>query len=134
MLERQQSMEVSSFRAPSGQNQDIREKYKEIKVENERLRAQIYAHYLKMAPTNQTRLMSAFDVKEGKMQMTFMKRTTQQPRSIADYLKTNFEELAKDIHLIDQIELHKQTGEMVYSTLNNKVIVAHQLQNSLNNI
>ena len=60
-----------------------------------------------MAPTNQTRLMSAFDVKEGKMQMTFMKPTTQQPRSIADYLKTKFEVLEKDIHPIDQIELHK---------------------------
>jgi hypothetical protein len=41
--------------------------------------------------------------------------------------------LAKDIHPIDQIELHKQTGEMVYSTLTNKAITAHQLQNSLHN-
>ena len=40
----------------------------------------------------------------------------------------------KDIHPIDQIELHKQTREMVYSTLTSKVIAAHQLQNSLNNI
>jgi len=63
MLERQQSVEVSSFRAPTGQNQDIREKYKEIKARNERLKAQRYAQYLKMAPTNQTRLMLAFDVK-----------------------------------------------------------------------
>ena len=63
-----------------------------------------------MAPTNQTRLMSAFDLKEAKMQMTFMKLIIQQPRSIVDYLKTDFEVLAKDIHPIDQIELHKQTG------------------------
>jgi len=52
MLERQQSVEVSSFRAPTGYNQDIREKYKEIKARNERLKAQSYAQYLKMAPTN----------------------------------------------------------------------------------
>lgn len=63
MLERQQSMEVSSFRAPIGQNQDIREKYKEIKAIDEILKAQRYAQYLKMAPTNQTRIMSTFDVK-----------------------------------------------------------------------
>ena len=30
-----------------------------------------------MTPTNQTRLMSAYDVKEGKMQMNFIKMTTQ---------------------------------------------------------
>ena len=42
--------------------------------------------------------------------------------------------MAKDIHPIDQIELHKPTGEMVYSTLANKAIAAHQHQNSLNSI
>ena len=31
------------------------------------------------------------------------------------------------------IELHKQTGEMVYSTLADKTLLAHRLQNSLHN-
>ena len=35
---------------------------------------------------------------------------------------------------MDQIELHKQTGEMVYSTLAEKTLLAHGLQNSLHNI
>jgi len=107
MLERQQNVEASSFKALASQYQDIREKYKDIKAINKRLKAQSYAQYLKMAPTNQTRFMSAFDVKEVKMQMTSLKPTTQQPRSIADYLKINFKVLEKDIHPIDQIELHK---------------------------
>jgi len=34
---------------------------------------------------------------------------------------------------MDQIELHKKTGEMVYATLANKALLAHKLQNSLNN-
>ena len=34
---------------------------------------------------------------------------------------------------MDQIELHKQTGEMVYSTLADKTLLAHKLQNSLHN-
>lgn len=67
MLERQQIVEVSSFRAPTGQSQDIKDKYKEIKARNERLKIQSYAYYFQMAPTSQTRLMSAFDRKEGKM-------------------------------------------------------------------
>lgn len=64
--------------------------YKEIKARNERLKAQTYAQYLKMTPTNQTRLMSAFDIKERKMQMTFIKPTTQQPRAASDFKKVDF--------------------------------------------
>jgi len=45
--------------------------------------------------------------KEGKMQMSFMKPTTQQTRSTTNYNKIGFEVLEKDIHPIDQIELHK---------------------------
>jgi len=94
---------VSSFRAFSEKSLDIKGKYKEIKARNEKLKAQTYAHYLKMVPTNQTRLMSAFDIKERKMQMSFLKPTVQQPKSMTDYLKIDFDVLAKDIHPIDQI-------------------------------
>ena len=34
---------------------------------------------------------------------------------------------------MDQIELHKQTGEMVYSTLADKTFLAHKLQKNLHN-
>jgi len=73
MFERQLSVEVSSFRKPTNRDQDIKERYKEIKVRNERLKAQAYAQYLKLTPTNQTRLMLAFDIKDGKLQMSFIK-------------------------------------------------------------
>ena len=67
-----------------------------------------------MDPTNQNRLMSAYDIKEGKMQMSFIKPKVQQLQTIADYLQKDFEVMAKDIHPLDQIELHKQIIEMVY--------------------
>ena len=63
ILERQQSVEVSYFRILADKDQDIKERYKEIKARNERLKAQTYAQYLKMTPTNQTRIISAFDIK-----------------------------------------------------------------------
>ena len=44
---RQQSVEVSSFRMPADKDEDIKERYKEIKARNERLKAQTYAQYLK---------------------------------------------------------------------------------------
>jgi len=34
---------------------------------------------------------------------------------------------------MDQIKLHKQTGEMVYATLADKAMLAHQLKESLTN-
>ena len=42
--------------------------------------------------------------------------------------------MAKDIHPMDQIELHKQTGEMVYATLADRATLAHELKESLKNI
>lgn len=67
MLERKVSVEVSSFRMPADKDQDIKERYKEIKARNENIKAKMYAQYLKLTPTNQTRIMSAFNIKEGKL-------------------------------------------------------------------
>lgn len=86
-----------------------------------------------MAPTSRQRLMSAYDIKEGKMVMSYFKPKVEQPKLVADYLRTNFEVMAKDIHPLDQIELHKQTGEMIYSTLIGKAMMVQRLQNSLDN-
>lgn len=105
----------------------------EIKVRNDLLRLKVYNQYLKMSTTNQNRLMSAYDIKEGKMIMSYFKPKVQQPQSVTDYLTTNFEVMEKDIHPLDQIELHKQTGEMFYSTLTGKAMMAQRLENYLNN-
>jgi len=51
--------------------------------------------------------MSAFDIKEGKFQMSFIKPIAQQPKTASDFKKVDFEVLARDIHPIYQIELHK---------------------------
>ena len=65
--------------------------------------------------------------------MSHFKSKVPKPQTAADYVRTNFEVLEKDIHPLYQIELHKQTGEMIYSTLTNKAMVAHKLQDSLEN-
>ena len=77
--------------------------------------------------------MVAYDIQEGKMTLSHFRPTMQQPQSAVDYIRTNLEVFAKDIHPIDHIELHKQTGEMVYSTLVNKTLMAHRLPNYLHN-
>jgi len=77
--------------------------------------------------------MVAYDMKEEKMILSHFKPKVPQPQTAADYIRTNLEVLAKDIHPMDQIELHKKTGEMVYATLADKAMLAHQLKESLSN-
>lgn len=125
--------EVSSSRQKSKADSSIKQQFIDIKKRNEPLRHQIYNHLLKMAPTNQQRLMSAYDIQEQKMTLSHFKPTMQQPQTAVDYIRTNLEIFARDIHPLDQIELHRQTGEMLYSTLADKTLLAHQLQNSLHN-
>jgi len=66
--------------------------------------------------------MSDFDIKTGKMQMSFLQPIVQQPKSSTGYMKTSFEVLARDVHPIDQIEFHKHAGEMIYSMMINKAM------------
>ena len=125
--------EVSS----SGQQREgelsIKQQFIDIKRRSDPIKIQLYNHLLKMAPSNQQRLMSAFDVSEGKMIMSHFTPTTLQPQSSSDYLRTNLEIMAKDIHPMDKIELHKQTGEMVYASLADKTLDNYRLENNLNN-
>jgi len=131
--ERTAGGEVSSSSQQRGGELSIKQQFMDIKKRNEPIRIQLYNHLLKMAPTNQQRLMSAYDVQEGKMIMSHFMPAVMQPQSAADYIRTNLEVLAKDIHPMDQIELHKQTGEMVYASLADKTLVNYRLENSLNN-
>jgi len=134
MLERQLNVKVSSFSRPTDEYKDIKDRFKEIKMRKDKLKAQSYAWYLKIIPTNQARLMPAFDIKEGKIQMSFTKPIVQPLGTSTDYKKIDFEVLARDIHPVDQTEFHKQARKMIYSTLISKSIVSHQFQNSLTNI
>ena len=105
----------------------------EIKTQNELLRIQLYDQFLKTTLAKQQRLMATYDLKEEKMISSHFKPKVPQPQIAPDYIRTNLEVLAKDIHPMDQIELHNQTGDMVYATLVDKAMLAHQLKESLTN-
>lgn len=106
-MERQHGMEVSSLRPQSKQRSDIKGTFMEIKAQNESLRIQLYDQFLKMTHSKQQRLMAAYDIKEEKMILSHFKPKVQQPQSVANCIRTNLEVLDKDIHPMDQIELHK---------------------------
>jgi len=100
LLERQKSIEVSSF-VRLADKEGIKDRYKEIKLRNEKLKAATYPQYFKHSAPNQRILMSTFDIKGGNIQMSYMHPTVPQPKSSVDYKKATFELLAKDIHPLD---------------------------------
>lgn len=63
LIKKQLIVEVSSFTKPEDKEKDIKDRYKEIKLRNEKLKAKTYAQYFKHAPANQSGLMSTFYIK-----------------------------------------------------------------------
>jgi hypothetical protein len=56
------------------------------------------------------------------------------PKVITDYKRETFEFQTKDVHPVDQMDLHRQTREMVFSTLEHASTTTSRLQVSLNNV
>jgi hypothetical protein len=59
--------------------------------------------------TAQHRLLSAFDTERGRMQMAFLQAQVPHPKTVADYKKTSFEFDVKDVHPVDQMDMHRKT-------------------------
>jgi hypothetical protein len=48
------------------------------------------------------------------MHMAFLQAQVPDPKVITGYKRATFEFQTKDVHPADQMDLHKQTGEMVF--------------------
>jgi len=114
--------------------QNIFARYKEIKKKSEALKATTYSEFWKKTTTTQHRLLSTLDTKKGQFQLTFLEPTLPVPKSAEDYKSLIFCFDNKKVHAIDQIDLHKQAGEMIYSELKSSAMTTSKLQASLNNI
>lgn len=65
--------------------------------------------------------------------MAFLEAQVLQLKAASDYKKTTFEFDVKDIHPIDQMEMHKQTREMIFSIITNTAMSLSKLQVTLAN-
>jgi hypothetical protein len=117
----------------TGPKLGIFEKYELIKKKNQTLTSSTYAQFRKQSSTAQHRLLSAFDTEKGRMHMAYLQAQVPDPKVISDYKRATFEFQAKDVHPADQMDLHKQTGEMVFHTLAHASASAAKFQVSLNN-
>lgn len=68
------------------------------------------------------------------MQITFLQAEVPFPKILEDYKKSIFSFNVDQIHPIDQIDLHKQTGEMLYLTLTTSAMATSWLQAFVNNV
>ena len=66
--------------------------------------------------------------------MEFLLAQVPHPKEIIDYKRSTFEFDTKEVHPTNQMDLHKQTGEMIFSTLENASTTTAKLQVSLNNV
>jgi hypothetical protein len=68
------------------------------------------------------------------MHMAFLQSQVPDPKAITDYKRETFKFQTKDVHPADQMDLHRKTREMVFSTLENSSTATSRLQVSLNNV
>jgi hypothetical protein len=113
---------------------NIFEKYNLIKKKNELLTNSTYAQFWKKTYTTQHRLLSSFDTKKGRMHMVFLQGQVPHPKAIFYYKRETFEFDVKEVHPGNQMDMHRQTGEMIFSTLANTSMTTAKLQVSLNNV
>jgi hypothetical protein len=117
----------------TGPKLGIFEKYDLIKKKNQTLTSSTYAQFQKQSSTAQHRLLSAFDTEKGRMHMAYLQAQVPDPKVISDYKRATFEFQAKDVHPADQMDLHKQTGEMVFHTLAHASASASKFRVALSN-
>jgi hypothetical protein len=119
------TLSAKSSHEPTGSN--IFDKYKQIKQRNELLNNNTYAQLSKKTSTSQHRLLSAFDTEKGRMQMEFLQAQVPHPKTIYDYKKIYFEFDVKEVHPVVQMDMHRKTWEMIFSTLKNTSLTASKL-------
>jgi hypothetical protein len=90
-------------------------------------------NFRKSPPLAQHRLLSAFDTEKGKMHMAYLHALVPDPKVISDYRRATFEFQAKDVHPADQMDMHKQTGEMISHTLARVATSAEKYRTALSN-
>jgi hypothetical protein len=117
----------------TGPQLGIFEKYDLIKKRNQSLTSSSYAQFQKQSSTAQHRLLSAFDTEKGRMHMAYLHALVPDPKVISDYKRTTFVFQAKDVHPADQMDMHKQTGEMISHTLARVATSTEKYRTTLSN-
>lgn len=94
----------------------------------------MYIQFWKQTSTSQHRLLSAFDSEKGRMEMAFLQAHLTFPKSPFDYKKTMISFDTSQIHPIDQMDMHRKTSEMLFSTMATTTMSLSKLGTTLSNV
>jgi hypothetical protein len=125
--QRNQDTTLTTESSHGKKESNIFDKYKQIKQRNDLLNNNTYTQFWKKTSTDQHKMLSTFDIERGRMKMEFLQAQVPYPRTTADYKKTSFEFDVKYFHPVDQMDMHRQTREMIFSTLKNTSMLASKL-------
>jgi lysyl-tRNA synthetase class II len=93
-----------------------------------------YAQFWKKTSTTQHKLLLAFDTRKGRMHLEYFQARVPQPKEITDYKSSTIVFDTKQVHLADQMDLRRQTGEIVFFTLAHASSISSKLHVSLNKV
>lgn len=68
------------------------------------------------------------------MQMDFLRAQAPFPKASSNYKKVVFSYDANQIHPIDQVDIHNESGEMIFSTMTNIVMALLKLITALSKV
>ena len=66
--------------------------------------------------------------------MCYLQPTTSTPKTVTRYKKMEFEVDNKNVHELDQIEFHRHSSKMLYSTMVTKAMSVTNLKNTIINL
>ncbi len=128
-----QELDPGTKQPSPSSNQNIFSKFLEMNKRNEDLKAVTYIEFQKKTSSSKNMFLSTLDNKKGEFKLAFLEPKASAPRDFVDYKTYVLYFNTKQIHPIEQSNLHRQTREMIYFSLTSSPSNVSKLHNSLNN-
>lgn len=103
---------------------------KNIKIKQDSY-SKLWRHGLR---SSQTRLLSDLDYKKGWLKMVLLEPKAWVIRTTEHYKAAKLAIDLKKMHLVDQMDLHRKTGEMIFIKLTIITSNACKLENMVSNV
>jgi hypothetical protein len=112
--------------------ENINSQYWEMKNKNIKIKQDLFPKLYQ--GTSKTRLLSALDFEKGRLNIAVLEPTTQTSKGVINYKVAKFSYDLNQIHLVDKMELHRKTGEMVCRDVIQASLGMKKLHNMSNKI
>jgi hypothetical protein len=128
LLTSTESSHTSTTAGPLDKSPSLFSQYMDIKRKNQDIKKEIYpqAWGENMA---QTKVLYVVDYQQGTFNLAILEPKGPTTHSPADYKATQMKMKLGDVHLVDMVELHKKTSDMLYRGVLQSLPVYKKMQN-----